>query len=129
MSYFYDLYKNHLKLINDIILKSTSIFYTNKLSNFQRINNPKLLWREMRLLGIIDSWQSDITLLVSANEINDFFVDSVSHFSTSLSLQNPFQHLEHGSLNDAISFSFTPITADEFANLLSASTDAEGVDG
>ena len=60
-----------------MILNGKIKFYTTKLSNLQRMNISRLLWRELRSLGLIDSSWPETTLSVSANDINDYFVNSV----------------------------------------------------
>ena len=129
--YFHTLYKNQLKIVNEMIHDSKSEFYTNKLSALQRKNNSRLLWRELRSLGVVDSSKQDQSLPVSSDDINEYFIDSVKQLTTSLTLlNNPVQFIEPALPENGSIFDFSPITLDELVKLLSvSSTNAEGVDG
>ena len=61
-----------------MIYRAKSSFFRNKLDNLSKNHDSRKLCRELRELGTIDSKTPQSTTNLSLDELNDFFISSVT---------------------------------------------------
>ena len=112
--------------LSSMISHCKSNFYLNKLIEHKRNKNSRLQWQELKSLGIVRSENDILPLIAAPDDINRYFVHSVSQIVSSFPLRVPLQVLAPQHHN---TFSFIPVTAIQLCKALSSfKTKSSGTD-
>ena len=125
--YFFALLNTQRKLVNSLVTRARAEFIEKKLNTLYHEGNSRILWRDLKALGVVNSSASVEVSSFTPDEINDYFIKTVADISSTF--RTTVLPIYPQSIFLPPTFEFLPITIDILSKLISRPlTNAAGVD-